>query len=260
MTRRTLRSFPVTQALLNSALNLTHFTYLHGAKYPDLSKHTALKWIEMGWYRKVVPNCRHVHGLNQMLHGVRDHVEFLHFESDITGINPENPEGAVPPFKIGFNLPQMTKLKEFRNDMLNWFQCGVKLRDISTERIPTLQSLQLFNTETELDGVLIRIVKKKDLFSGVKNLSVANVEDPKLISALKSPFPKLERLSIMQIGNRGAEKLVEVGQHLAACAPLGLKHLELELSNELTNLSEFSEEVGNCGEFLKGNGTTKLFI
>lgn len=77
--------------------------------------------------------------------------------------------------------------------------------------------------------MLRNVMEEKDLFNGVKNLHVENLHDPELIAGLKMPFPNLESFSVNQF-HKFACQLIEMEPYLRAFASLGLKCLEMELT------------------------------
>lgn len=245
----------MTQLIVNSAPKLTHFTY-RGSKYPDFSRNKSIKWItvDMCCYVRAtsVPSCSGVYGLNKMLAHVCDHLQFLHLKNNIALANPRNYGNDFPPnieeSRIDFQIPKIQNLKKFRNDMLDWFSCGDRLQNIATENMPNLRNLRIIKFNSNLDDILRNIGQKKDLFSGVKNLHVANVNDPESLIGLRTPFPNLESLTIQRFGRWHGSRLIEVGDHLQACAALGLKHLKLDISSQNTKLSEFINGFSNCEE------------
>lgn len=154
-------------------------------------------------------------------------------------------------------IPEMKCLKEYGNSMLDLFDCGFRLRDIRTERIPTLKTLRLSTATTEisLEEVLQNFIEE-DLFSGIRNLHVTNLHPADLIAELRTAFPNLERLSIRQSDK---EECPPIQPYLQACGSLGLKYLELDLSNGyFRGLQGFIRGFFNCGRLLSGTGRIML--
>lgn len=182
---------------------------------------------------------------------VKDHVEFLYLKVDFW----HNSE----PVPVDLHIPKMKKLKEFQNSALNWLSCGDKLQAICTARIPTLQTLRLSTSSTakSLACLLRNVMKEKDLFSGVKNLHVTNLHDPEVIAGLKTPFPNLESLSIVQTDMDSCQ-VIEMEPYLRAFGSLGLEFLEIDLGAFFhgAKLSEFLKGFSNCGELLSGTRKT----
>ncbi|XP_021961554.1 uncharacterized protein LOC110857246 isoform X2 [Folsomia candida] len=237
------RFLEMTQLILNSASKLTRLIY-RGKYFPDLSQHLALKSITLDMDKlttKNSPTGSGVHGLNKMLDQVKDRLEFLH----ILGTH-ENEESPL----VDFHLPRMKNLKEFRNNLLDLFNCGDRLQDICSARIPTLETLEIFKWEDSLDDLLQNIKEEKGLFSGVKNLHLSYVDNPESIIGLRTAFPSLEVLSIQQL--HLDDVITEVGPHLRACASLGLKYLDLGLANHHRQLSKFLQGFSNCGKLVPG--------
>lgn len=246
------------QLILNSASNVTHFTY-HGKKYPDLSRNKAIKWLTVHIdcaEMTRIPTCQGAHGLNKMLNQVKDQIQFLHLKMcmiseagnsyDDFGVWRARDEAV----RIGFQIPKMKNLKEFRNEVLDLFRCGDQLQDIYPERMPNLEILHIAECTNNLDKLLQNIMQKKDLFNRVKKLHLLDINDPESITGLRTPFPNLESLTILQLDKWIVVELVELGPHLQACVSLGLKCLELELSSRNEKLSEFIQGFSNCEELL----------
>ncbi|XP_021962011.2 uncharacterized protein LOC110857707 [Folsomia candida] len=235
--------FKMTQLVLNSAPNLTHFTY-HGDKFPDLSRNVSIKMITFGWRSTRLLRCN---GLKKMLDQVKDQLEFLHVKSNGTGST----------VLIDVRLPKMKRLKEFRNEVLDCFSCGDQLQDIYTERMPCLERLLIFTIEQNLTELLRTISRQsRILFSGVKHLHVPRIDDPEVIVGLKMSFPKLESLTIDQ---RNLEpQIIELGSNLRACTSLGLKYLKLFLLDPCDKLSEVIRDLSTLKELFPSLKTLEI--
>ncbi|XP_021952814.1 uncharacterized protein LOC110849687 isoform X1 [Folsomia candida] len=212
--------------------------------------------LEFGYMKSnKIPSCTGSHGLNQMLDQVKDHLEYFEMESNMYELE-DSPSDVDA--RIGFQFPQMKNLEEFRNNMLDCFSCGDHLQDICTARMPALEILHITKRDNTVDDLLRNIITKQDLFSGVKNLRLENVRNPESITGLKTAFPNLETLSIYQFNADESSLLMEVGPHLQVCAPLGLKYLNLYLSNRHEKLSEFVQGFLICGELLPSLKTLEI--
>lgn len=199
--------FKMSQWLLNSAPNLTHFFY-QGTQLPDLSQNRSIKRLEleMPYHKPHLLKTNHIRKVNKVLDQVKDTVEFFSLWTEDDD------------FKTGIDLqiPKMKNLKVFENCMLDIFSCGdKKMKDICTARMPRLETLRIFTRKSSLAKSLRNVVKEKDLFRGIKNLEVTNLHSPRLISGLKIPFPNLERLSIHQL-DEDASPLIPVEAYFKA--------------------------------------------
>lgn len=256
------RFLQMTQCILYSTPNLKYFCY-HGKKYPDLSQNLNVKRIKVD-LRKMraseIPCCNGPHGLNKMLDQVKDRLQVLcvqndMFDDDLYNDSSDDDMDDDPikteAGRIAFKIPKMKNLKEFRNERLDAFSCGANLQDICAARLPALETLEISKLHhCELDDLLRNIIQKKGYFSGVKVLHLSCVRDPELIIRLKTPFPNLENLTIVQFGIDENVPFTNVGTVLRSCNSLGLKSLTLDVSIEDIQLSNFIQCFSNCEKLL----------
>ncbi|XP_035701027.1 uncharacterized protein LOC118433328 isoform X1 [Folsomia candida] len=192
-----------------------------------------------------------------MLDQVKDHLEFLSVQSHMPIGEIEDVDvDADFPHPVRIHIPKMKNLKEFRNQMLDLFDCG---EDICIGRITTLQTLHVATVKSNLDHFLRNIEQKKDLFRGVKKLHVRDVVNPESITGLKVAFPNLESLSIVQFNVDGlmSTKAANVGRCVRPCNSLGLKYLEL-ISIHWQRLGGFMQGFANCEELLASLKSLKI--
>ncbi|OXA54342.1 uncharacterized protein LOC110850369 [Folsomia candida] len=137
--------------------------------------------------------------------------------------------------RIAFKIPKMKSLKMFENHLVDGFTCGDALQDICTARLPALETLKLssaYLSSTNMDDLLQNAMRSKNLFTGVKNLHLTDVRDPKSIIGLGQVFTNLETLSIRLLNNGMEDRLGTAVEWVGLCEELfarGLKNCTMEI-------------------------------
>ncbi|XP_035716456.1 uncharacterized protein LOC118439330 [Folsomia candida] len=133
-----------------------------------------------------------------------------------------------------FRIPgKMSKLKKYRNVLVDVFQCDDVLQDL--QRMPALTTLVIGKTfgtgSAGLHEYLQTIFNAKKVFGNVKILKIFEMHDRTLLEGLKTAFPNLVRLLLGTNSRTGDDgEGMELGGVLKACVGwVGLKHLELWL-------------------------------
>ncbi|OXA60414.1 Gamma-glutamyltranspeptidase 1 [Folsomia candida] len=132
-----------------------------------------------------------------------------------------------------FRFPKsMSKLRNFRNEMVDIFQCRDLLRNI--ESLPVLETLVIGKTSKRsncVDEIFRSIFHTDKIFLSVKNLTILEMNDPTLLERLKTSFPNLASLEVKtfcRTDYQGFEIRMELGVALTALGRWeGLKRLRL---------------------------------
>ncbi|OXA53524.1 uncharacterized protein LOC118435869 [Folsomia candida] len=137
----------------------------------------------------------------------------------------------------GFRLPtrKMLKLKKFRNQMADIFQCDDLLRNI--ESLPVLETLVIGKVSIKsncVDEILRNIFHSGKIFQTMKNLKIFEMHEPTLLDGLKTAFPNLESLEVKTFSRtdfRGDVSRMELSVVLDAFGRWeGLKRLLLRVT------------------------------
>lgn len=138
-----------SQLVFDASLNLMEVTLPSGL-YPDLTNLRNLAVLTIGLQGLVLdnlgPSYPYLSYLSKMVGPLGDRLVKLFFGyNGKHGIQLVNQKVNIKQLaNLGFQLPKkMPKLKYFRNDAIKIFQCGDSFQDISSERAPSLETLNI---------------------------------------------------------------------------------------------------------------------
>lgn len=195
--------------------------------------------------------------LTRLLNQVADqlvNLGFSHF--DHYGMNYNE---AYDSGRRRVHLPKnMPKLQKLGNKMVDIFP----LQDIKVlSALKTLEIGKIFKKSRVVDELLENMYRANEVFANVRNLTIFEIQNPKLVHGLKTAFPNLERLELdtrcEKDFNRALARM-NLGVVLNALKGWeGLKHLNLKLPN-FSRKRDAIQTLLNAADLYKGK--CHLFI
>lgn len=250
----------LVQEVVNASPNLSKLTLPWGF-YPDLSNSKSLSSLTIAPNyvrpRKMARAHDKLSQLLNMLAQVSHQLVTLSFGCG--GINIQDKYKLVE--KSAFRVPRrMSKLKYFRNDMMDIFECGDFLENITS--VETLVMGKPFTCSSRLDEVLQDIFDANKTLASVRNLSLRDIQDARLLDGLKTTFPNLERLELDTYYQRdwhGDLTGMKLGVVLNACKGWeSLKHLKLALPKSPSKMMNVLHALMEGSELYKGMNWRKF--
>lgn len=132
--------------------------------------------------------------LHRLLGQVGDELVSLSFAN----INGSSLVETLPLPRSRFQLPRkLPKLQNFRNDVIDVFQCDDLFQNI--EMMPSLKIVEIaiaLDKSTRVDEILQNMCDSKKTLGSVKKLTLRDMYDPRVVDGLTKVFPALEQLRV----------------------------------------------------------------
>ncbi|OXA39695.1 uncharacterized protein LOC110861075 [Folsomia candida] len=269
--RRSLTSFMVTtvevevtahlssfiDVVINASPNLKEVTLPWGVSQ-DLSNSKCLNSLTIALDnadpREIVKAEDKLSDLSRMLCQVSDQLVTLNF--DYVDINGEFDK--TNNFKKNqYRLPteKMSKLRTFQNRMTDVFRCD-DLLPIILPNLKTLMIGKAYEKSKCVDEILQTICHSNNkIFPNMKNLTVMELHDPKLLNRLVTAFPNLDMLNLDMLKTTdfaGKKSRMKLGVVLKTCRGWkALKHLELALPKYPEDIEDVIQALLKAKELFK---------
>ncbi|XP_035708221.1 uncharacterized protein LOC118435857 [Folsomia candida] len=228
------------QLVVNASPNLREVTIPWGF-YPDFasSKHLSSLRVELDARRTIEDALVDLKPseLSRSLSQVGDQLINLTFSGPDNYLLPKRNEAynLNNSNRTKFKLPRkMSKLQKFENNLLDVFQ-HQRLDIGGLPALKTLKIGKILKKSRDVDELFENINQEKMVLQSMRNLTINEMHNPKLLEGLKTTFPNLESLELntrCEIDFKGEVTTMNLDVVLNACKGWeGLKYLNLRLPN-----------------------------
>ncbi|OXA39440.1 uncharacterized protein LOC110861149 [Folsomia candida] len=239
-----------TQLVVNAAPNLKEVTLPFGF-CPDFAPTNRLDSLTIGQDYFWPTEVDKLSGVSKILDQVGDQLVTLRLGK--AGMT------MTDRFEIVLPGRKMSKLRTFRNQMVDVFRCDDLFKNIAGT-MPCLTMVELgeaFKASNRLDEILQDLSNSRQIVGTVTNLVLIGVYDPNLLEGLWPVFPNVGKLQVNSFYGTKLSWLTvsctELGVVLTTCGGWrGLKHLILGVSSYPRNVADIIGDLLDNKDLFKG--------